>query len=119
MDGSGPESFLLVLDDVVVAGDIGELLRERFAGAEITVERDLDRATVALDRRPFAVVLVAKPLRLLRGTPFEEAVRRQGTRVVVLNGNESSDQQAETGWTFVTRPYAEDKLIAALWPAGR
>ncbi|MGR3542275.1 MAG: hypothetical protein ACU0BS_12740 [Hasllibacter sp.] len=119
MDGSNAVEVILLMDDVVVAGDIAELLRSRRPGITVDHRRDLADVAGLMGRRRPAVVVSAFPIQQMRAAGLDAAAEGAGTRIVVLNGHESAADKAGTGWSFVARPFTEDLLLEAVLPAGR
>lgn len=111
-------AFLLLIDDLVVARDVTELLAAAAPDATVHAPRDLPATADALGGMRFDVLLTTLPVAELHARGIARAARLGGVRIVVLDGTERPAAEVAEGWTFVDSPFTEKALLDALLREG-
>ena len=88
MPGAPVRSLLLVEDELLIAMDLEDVLRERGV-ADLTLAADYEQAAAALDARAFDLVVFDLDLEGVSSLPLVEARHAAGGASIVTSGYES------------------------------
>jgi len=104
---------LVVDDDPLVLAVIEEMLGSR--GYEVTGAGSADRARVRLAAKRFDLLLIDAPMVRLRGIELGREVRAGGTPILMMPaGSDIAVQVEKAGLPFLTKPFTDDALAAAI-----
>lgn len=116
MDGSADSlvpAYLVLLDDVLVAMDIAETIREIAPGASVHVFADEAEAIAALEGlRVLTQAFVAADPAGFDGSDLAKGITLRGGAVVLLG--DAAEEAGATPWPVLQRPFGRDALIAQL-----
>lgn len=106
--------YVVIGRDLIIAEDLGEMVRGYAPGADIRIANDRD-GTLALLSRPDT--LTAAIIDLSGPGDVEDSVRdmilQRGGRLIVLR-NEASEGATPEGTTYLSKPFTEQMITAAL-----
>ncbi|PRY92906.1 hypothetical protein BCF33_1769 [Hasllibacter halocynthiae] len=117
MDAAPKATFLVLVEDVIVADDVAELLAVAAPGVAVSAPHAVVGAPPDVHDLEFDVLLTSWPIAALRRSGIAEAARRSGARIVVLDGGGDHALERSEGWVFVPSPFSEGALLDALLPA--
>ncbi len=108
------KTYLVVLNQVVVAMDLAEAISERHPGANVLRAWSTSDALSQISSlHRIALAFVGLDAVADTSSALVRAVTQRGGRFVVL-GAEAADKVADAGWTALTEPFTTADVFAAV-----
>lgn len=107
-------TYLIVMKELVIAGDIAGTIQEMEPGAEIIVEMTAERALAALSgvTRVSKAFIVASPEKF-RASALHNEIRARGGCVILMG--EEAERQSESGdWHVLAIPFATRNVVTLI-----
>ena len=107
-------TVLIVLGEVLVAQDIAESIREKFAEAAIHVSSDIEEATMRLahvERLDFAILGMGA--QDFERSPLADAIAARGGKVI-LTGLDAEYDGDVAAWPVLMQPFTSESVWSLL-----
>ncbi len=107
-------SFLVAVNDPLVALDITTILGEAHPGARIATAEDRPSAQALLAQMPrLALAVVSLSPKDASNSDFGQALRRTGARLVLM-GLDAEEHGEADGYEVLHRPFRTEDLLALI-----